>query len=78
MRARLTFPLVALLAALVAAAGPAAAQEDPAGTAFITPFPPNDTYNVVVVGATGGVMLVVLVLSEISRSCSYSMPATVR
>lgn len=50
MCARLTFPLVALLAALMAAAGPAAAQEDPAGTAFITPFPPNDTYNVVVVG----------------------------
>jgi len=50
MRARLTFPLVALLAALMAAAGPAAAQEDPAGAAFITPFPPNDTYTVVIVG----------------------------
>jgi hypothetical protein len=50
MRARLMFPLVAMLAALMAAAVPAAAQEVPAGAAFITPFPPNDTYNVVIVG----------------------------
>lgn len=50
MHARLTFPLVALLAALVAAPGPGAAQEDPAGTSFITPFPPNDTYNLVMIG----------------------------
>ncbi len=50
MRARLTFPLVVLLAALMAAAGLAAAQEDPSGAAFITPFPPNDTYNVVIIG----------------------------
>lgn len=50
MRARLTFPLVVLLAALSAAASPGAAQEDPTGTSFITPFPPNDTYNVVIAG----------------------------
>jgi len=51
MRARLTSPLVALLLVLVtAAASPGMAQEDPSGTSFITPFPPNDTYNVVIVG----------------------------
>jgi hypothetical protein len=50
MRARLTFPLVALLVAVLAAANPAAAQENPSGTSFITPFPPNDTYNLVIVG----------------------------
>ncbi|MBN8911826.1 MAG: DUF459 domain-containing protein [Rhizobiales bacterium] len=51
MRARLTSPLVALLLVVVtAAASPGMAQEDPSGTSFITPFPPNDTYNVVIVG----------------------------
>jgi hypothetical protein len=52
MHARLMFPLAALLAALMAAASPGAAQaqEDPSGTSFITPFPPNDTYNLVIIG----------------------------
>jgi hypothetical protein len=50
MQARLILPLVALLAALMAAAVPAAAQDDPAGTGFINPFPPNDTYNIVMIG----------------------------
>ena len=48
--ARLALPLVALIATLLAAPGPAAAQDDPTGTSFITPFPPNDTYNVVIIG----------------------------
>jgi len=50
MHARLMFPLALLFAALMAAAAPAMAQDDPAGTSFITPFPPNDTYNLVMVG----------------------------
>lgn len=50
MHARLTLPLVALLAALIAAASPLMAQDDPAGSSFITPFPPNDTYNLVMIG----------------------------
>lgn len=50
MHARFTFPLMALLAALLAAALPAAAQEDPGGASFITPFPPGDTYNLVMIG----------------------------
>lgn len=50
MHARLMPLLVALLAALVAAAGPAAAQDEAAGATFITPFPPNDTYNLVMIG----------------------------
>ena len=50
MHARLMFPLALLLAVLVAAAAPAVAQDDPAGTSFLTPFPPNDTYNLVMIG----------------------------
>ncbi|WP_072397073.1 DUF459 domain-containing protein [Hyphomicrobium sp. CS1GBMeth3] len=50
MLARLTLSLVALFAALAVATGQAAAQDDPGGTSFITPFPPNDTYNVVIIG----------------------------
>ncbi|MCC7250664.1 DUF459 domain-containing protein [Hyphomicrobium sp.] len=50
MHARLMSPLAVLLAALLAVASPAAAQDDPAGTSFITPFPPNDTYNLVMIG----------------------------
>lgn len=50
MHARATLPLVALLAAVMAAASPGMAQEDPSGTSFITPFPPNDTYNLVMIG----------------------------
>lgn len=50
MHARLMIPLVALLAAFMAAASPVAAQEDPAGASFITPFPPNDTYDLVMIG----------------------------
>ncbi|HYD15693.1 MAG TPA: DUF459 domain-containing protein [Hyphomicrobium sp.] len=50
MHARLILPLIALLAAMFAAAGPVAAQEEPSGTSFITPFPPGDTYNLVMIG----------------------------
>jgi hypothetical protein len=50
MRARFNPLVVALLVALFAAAGPSFAQEDPAGASFITPFPPADTYNVVMIG----------------------------
>jgi hypothetical protein len=50
MRARFNLPVFALLAALLAVASPSFAQEDPAGTSFITPFPPGDTYNVVMIG----------------------------
>lgn len=50
MPVRSTLLLAALLAAMVAVASPAAAQEDPTGTSFINPFPPNDTYNLVMVG----------------------------
>jgi len=50
MLARRTLPILALVAALFAAAAPVAAQEDPSGTSFINPFPPNDTYNLVMVG----------------------------
>lgn len=51
MRARLTsLPVALLLVFVMAAASPGMAQEDPSGTSFITPFPPNDTYNVVIVG----------------------------
>ncbi|WP_295555583.1 DUF459 domain-containing protein [uncultured Hyphomicrobium sp.] len=50
MHARPHLLIAALLAAMVAAASPAAAQEDPSGTSFITPFPPNDTYNLVIIG----------------------------
>lgn len=50
MHRRLTLSLLALLAAFLSAPGPAASQEEPAGTSFITPFPPNDTYNLVVIG----------------------------
>ncbi len=50
MRARFILPVVALLAALFAAAAPGFAQEDPGGASFITPFPPGDTYNVVMIG----------------------------
>ena len=56
MHPRLISPLAALLTALMVAAGPAAAQEDPSGTSFITPFPPNDTYNLVMIGDDMGVM----------------------
>lgn len=50
MRARFYLPVVALLAALLAAASPGLAQEDPGGVSFITPFPPGDTYNIVMIG----------------------------
>ncbi|WP_273220349.1 DUF459 domain-containing protein [Hyphomicrobium zavarzinii] len=50
MHARFTLPLIALLAALFAAAAPGFAQEDTGGTSFITPFPPGDTYNLVMIG----------------------------
>lgn len=50
MHARLRLLAVAVLAALLAAAGPVAAQEEPSGTSFINPFPPGDVYNLVIVG----------------------------
>ncbi len=50
MHPRLISPLAALLTASMVAAGPVAAQEDPSGTSFITLFPPNDTYNLVMIG----------------------------
>jgi hypothetical protein len=50
MHPRLISPLAALLTALMVVASPVAAQEDPSGTSFITPFPPNDTYNLVMIG----------------------------
>lgn len=50
MRARPTLLLAALFAAVLATAMPAFAQEDPAGASFINPFPPNDTYNIVMIG----------------------------
>jgi hypothetical protein len=50
MRARFNLPALALFAMLFAAAGPSFAQEDPSGASFITPFPPGDTYNVVMIG----------------------------
>jgi hypothetical protein len=52
MRARFRRTVVALLATVLAAASPAVtkAQEDSGGTSFITPFPPGDTYNVVMIG----------------------------
>lgn len=50
MYASLTRTLVALLAALIAATGPAAAQSGPSGTSFINPFPPGDVYNLAIIG----------------------------
>ena len=50
MHARLRLTVVALLAALLAAAIPAAAQDEPSGTSFINPFPPGDVYNLVIIG----------------------------
>lgn len=52
MRRGFVLPLMVLLAAfvLVAAGGPARAQDENAGTGFLTPFPPNDTYNLVMIG----------------------------
>src|SRR5688572_30430726 len=50
MRARPSLLLVALLAVLAAVASPVRAQEDPASASFITPFPPGDTYNLVMIG----------------------------
>jgi hypothetical protein len=50
MRARLIIPVLALLAALVAAAAPSAAQEEGLGTSFITPFPSGDVYSLEVIG----------------------------
>jgi len=50
MSRRLVLPLIAMLAALVAAIGPAQAQDEGAGAGFLTPFPPNDTYNLVMIG----------------------------
>lgn len=50
MHARLLLPLIVLLAALAAAPAPAAAQDETAGTSFITPFPPGDVYNLVMIG----------------------------
>ena len=47
---RLRPALVAFLAAVLAAAAPVAAQDEPSGTSFINPFPPGDVYNLVVVG----------------------------
>ena len=50
MRTPLSLPIAILLALLVAAGTVAHAQEDPSGTSFITPFPPGDTYNLVIIG----------------------------
>ncbi|MBX9862138.1 MAG: DUF459 domain-containing protein [Hyphomicrobium sp.] len=50
MLARLGLPLIAVIACLWAAVLPAGAQEDAAGASFITPFPPGDTYNLVMIG----------------------------
>lgn len=50
MRTPLSLPIVLLLALLLAAGSVAHAQEDPSGTSFITPFPPGDTYNLVIIG----------------------------
>lgn len=54
MLARFTLPMIAVLAALWAAAWaaaiPARAQDDSVGASFITPFPPGDTYNLVMIG----------------------------
>lgn len=47
---RLRPALVAFLAAVLAAAAPVAAQDEPSGTSFINPFPPGDVYNLVIVG----------------------------
>ena len=47
---RLAPALVALLAAVLAVAAPAAAQDEPTGTSFINPFPPGDVYNLVIIG----------------------------
>ncbi len=49
MLARCILPVIAMLAAVVAVAHPALAQDE-AGTSFITPFPPGDTYNLVMIG----------------------------
>jgi len=50
MRSRLALALFAVLAALFAAASPGVAQDDAAGASFITPFPPGDVYNLVMIG----------------------------
>lgn len=50
MLTRLSLPIAALIAALFVATGDARAQEDPGGGSFITPFPPGDTYNLVMIG----------------------------
>lgn len=50
MRAGFSLPILVLLAVMLAAGGGARAQDDPASSSFITPFPPGDTYNVVMVG----------------------------
>jgi hypothetical protein len=50
MRSRFSLPIAVLAAALIAAAGSARAQDDPGGSSFITPFPPGDTYNLVMIG----------------------------
>jgi hypothetical protein len=50
MRARLILPVLALLAALVSAAAPSAAQDEGLGTSFITPFPSGDIYALEVIG----------------------------
>ena len=47
---RLAPALGALLAAVLAVAAPAAAQDEPTGTSFINPFPPGDVYNLVIIG----------------------------
>jgi hypothetical protein len=50
MRTRLILPITALMVALFAVTGLVRAQEDPGGSSFITPFPPGDTYNLVMIG----------------------------
>jgi hypothetical protein len=51
MHARRFMLLLAVLAAgFLAAVLPAAAQDETSGTSFITPFPPSDTYNIIMIG----------------------------
>ncbi len=47
-----TAAIAVLVLALAAATPPALAQEDPQGASYLNPFPPNDVYQVSVVGDT--------------------------
>ncbi len=51
-RASSLAPLLAAVCLTAAIPGPALAQEDPQGASYLTPFPPNDVYQVLVVGDT--------------------------